>query len=372
MTYKITSNSVRGRFRDLSILGHIHGRSKEAIVFVNAFIENEYWFDVNLPDRSIAKYYSSKGYDVHILNFPVKLGQNHLYCEGDDLSFQEIVGQHLPFFHKSILDQYDHIHFAGHSFGQTLVMSYLMGLVPDGTGAFIPSKIVAKISQQKVRSVISISGLYAVHWPNEGKRGDEHLYEGAPFRNKSLDFLIKEVDIKKVQQLNPVINSHLLKVLKWVPHNTKVLSMAGPIVGERGPFSMMYWPNVDEPSFNFAMDKGVNAESIEVIRTALGLYVDNDVKEGTKTMALKNYHEALKDFEIPIVFIQGDRDQITHPKGIREYGYDLVGSKEKEWLMLKDQGHQDIFLAKDLSVFYNHLDTWLKNWSKNLPAVRYA
>lgn len=344
-----TNLQIRGTWRNLcgKAVKH-HSPAKVAVVLATGFIESYHWFCINNGESSLIEYLATGGYDVYAISSEVNW---QLFKSSKNIpanaSFHEILSFLLPNFQKSYLREYTRIHYVGHSFGTTLLLSFLMGYTKNTKGEYFCDSKLAKLNSKFVSSFTSISGLFDVRWPNTKSK-------------KKLVYKAYNIGAKAIRDMSCYMR------LSCLPFGYIKLLALVPAFTLKSPFSVLATKCGMLPSFNFnnanihslkeALVNGSGDESFELFQTILSLRVTK--KRSEKSNALINFSADLKNFFLPIIFIQGECDEVTNHKIIRKYGFNKVGSIKKSFVCYKDTGHQDILVPKDINRLGRDLVGW--------------
>lgn len=315
-------------------------KTKKAIVLVTAYIENGFWFQVKVGKNSFQEFLSELGFDVYILSFIPKVEkfQNSPFIK--DVSFEDIVLRHLPNFHTQIAEKYEDIHYITHSYGSTLTTCFLLGYTNKNDTYQIHAE-KAKLAQKNVKSFISIAGVYKVILPDWIKI----------IMQKLLSTLLKlKIHYMPLKQLNALEN---------LPYLEEILSITKLLPPEYNP--LLNPRNVNMKSFLQAvLGGGSSNETVEATITLSGLFENWHPKNSTlKSHALENFSENLNEFHLPTLIMVGNKDTATTPHANKEFGYDLIRSEQKKFVILENYGHQDIMVAKNPTILRGHVEDWL-------------
>ena len=119
--------------------------------------------------------------------------------------------------------------------------------------------------------------------------------------------------------------------------------------------------NVDfKPFLRASLGGGSSNETLEATVTLFGLLSNwNPKNTHLKSTALKDFTKNLKEFNLPLLMIVGEKDISTTPKNCQMYGYNIVKSERKNFILIEKTGHQDILAPKDPTILRNYLSDWL-------------
>ena len=342
--------------------------NKKVCVLANGFIENGHWYQVKVNGRSLCDFLNSLGYDVHVLSFyPQKLLFESKSLS-TDISFSKIVCKLLPAYHQRLVDHYEHIHYMGHSYGATLILAFLMGYEPIdkpmNKSNFASSKSLAKRHQEHVVSFTSLSGFYGLNWDffETNYVSPLNLIRSLGFNRRKLTFegLIIKPIIRKLPNVVPYLPTDYLHAIKYFPLRYRVGQILNKLVPQTlVPF--VYRKNVDVKAFTEAITYGSYRESWETLDTMLSIEKKRKFSKPWMSNALRTFNKDLKNMSLPSLFVQGDKDFITPVDIIEKRAFDLIGSKKKEFITLKNTGHQDILTPRDPGPLQQVLGNWLSS-----------
>lgn len=355
-----------GSIRSLYADRFEYPKNKKVCVLANGFIENAHWYQVKINGRSLCEFLSSLGYDVHALSFyPQKLLFESKNLS-TDVSFSKIVCKLLPAYHERLTQKYDDIHYIGHSYGATLILAFLMGYdpvdKPINKSSFAANKSLAKRHQQHVKSYTSLSGFFGLNWDffETNYFSPINLIKSFGLNRRKLTFegvIIKPM-IRKLPNVVPYLPTDFFYAIKYFPLKNSVGQILNKIVPQpMVPF--IYRKNVDIKAFTEAITYGSYRESWETLDTMLSIEKKRNFAKPWKSNALRSFNKDLKNMRLPSLFVQGDKDIITPVSIIEKRAYELIGSREKDFITLKNTGHQDILTPKDLGPLQQILGNWL-------------
>ncbi len=369
LTIKRSQLTYPGSYRDLRVDTYSSQSSiKRAVVMTTAFIENGYWYQIEKKGYSLAKRIAQEGFDVYVLSFVLK-EKWPAHKIPQDASFSEMVCEHLPNLHRQLAAQYQDIHYIGHSFGVTVLLAYLMGYRKNPKGEWMPDAKDAEQNANKVRSFVSLAGLFQLQWPKRSLFPDPTAFKTWIY--PLLSYTAAQLpSLAKIPWEQRLPTSKLSATRHW-PVSAVTLGML-KCLEAIGLMPSFHFANADMEALRLAMSEGSSDESMELFRTVLGLHpnarplVSNTAKRGRAPSnkkaahaALHNFCEDLRHIHTPILFIQGELDQITHPQTIQRYGFDRVQSVDKTFTILKNTGHQDMLAAKNPEKLFVELKNWL-------------
>lgn len=353
MKPKHKSLNIPGVYRNLQVKALLHPQpNNKAVVIANAFIENPKWYFTTPKSKSIPIQLFNTGHDVYFLNFvPVKKRLAKA-SESVDMSFEDIVYKLLPRFHRNLVADYQSIHYVGHSYGVTLLMAFLLGFERQNFGAFGYNEHRSKAHQENVVSFVSLAGLFKLSWPEDSLHYD-------PFVSQLLHLAVRYGPFDHVQKLMPLLPLSKLKYLEpfvdnWFVRGTlKGLAEINPVFNPH---------NAKLDQLLKAICTGSNDESLESLQTIFALYNTKEKLTSRTGKALKEFTEQLTHFDLPICFIQGEKDFMTPPEVIKEFGFEKVSSTHKEWCTLDKTGHQDLLVAQNPQMICNPLKNWISQF----------
>ncbi len=355
---KIESSHISypGQFRHLRVDSYrIHPSPTSAVVMTTAFIENGYWYQIEKKGYSLAKRIAQEGFDVYVLSFVMAKQGRKATVSVQDASFAEMVCQQLPKFHRRLLPQYQHIHYVGHSFGVTILMAFLLGYIKNADGEFMPDAEHAKQNTLQVRSCVSIAGLFKLKWPRRAKLPSADALRTWIY--PLLDRVTAQLALTKIQPFVNALPTRQLSLVRFLPTVAPV-GVFLRFLEAVGLTPSFHFANSDPEALHLALTRGSSDESLESVMTVLNLHPRYE-RMASRKRALSHFTEDLAHFQLPILFLQGDLDQITHPQTIRTYGFERVSSPDKQFVILKNTGHQDILTAKNPEKLFLELKTWL-------------
>ena len=359
VSIEVSQIRIPGEIRHLRVDRYIHRNSKSrAIVMATAFIENGYWFQIEKQAYSLAERIAQEGFDVHVLSF--ELDASILKRQADlpsDASFTEIVCKHLPDYHEDLSEHYQEIHYLGHSYGVTMLAAFLLGYERRPDGSFFTDADLARRNSRNVKSLISLAGLWKLTWPYPTS-----FFSREGLRSSVYPVLEKcaQLPIERFVGALPVFPTGLLSYSKYMPTNALAMGVLSGLEAV-GLMPSFRFQNADAEALRLALSKGTGDESVETFLTVLNLHPRFDGIE-TRTRALSHFTEDLGEWKLPILFVQGACDQVTHPAVIRRYGYERIPIHKKSWVLLKNTGHQDMLTAKDADFLFAKLKRWLSTF----------
>lgn len=327
----------------------------------NGFIENGYWYQLKNMPVNIKDLIFDAGYDVHILNFiPKRTVLNHHKNKQTDASFREIVGKHIPNYMEQMKKGYRKIHLIGHSYGSTLLASWLMGYSSPGMNApVISNPLLSQKNQLGITSFISLSGFYGINWnffennffPALAQKIPEYI--DSSYSNACSTFSL--YTITKLSEntshlhtgslgfLKPFANKKMSRFIKFTPKKLM-------------PFANI--KNANHAALTEALAYGSLHESWETFDSMLSMTRKN-YQGYWKSKLYSYFYESLAHLKIPVIFIQGSMDLMSPPSIIKKFGYDLIGSSSKEFFTIPDTGHQDLLTPKNPAPLYEKLCDWI-------------
>lgn len=357
-TLKVERSQLRfpGEFRHLHVDRYkCDARPSRVVIMTTAFIENGYWYQIEKKGYSLAKRIAQEGYDVYVLSFQLNEERLNKGPLPPDASFTEIVTLHLPKFHQQISEQYSEIHYVGHSYGVTILLAFLLGYQKSMVGEFAPHEKAVKDNTRNVKSFISIAGLFKLTWPEASKMTSFDILRTWPYPVLDKAARIPFAKAKFPFSLFPI--KRFSPWLRYLPTYYPV-SLALRFYENLGLLPSFHFANADLKALIMALSNGTSDESLETFLTVLNLHPQFDEKE-TRRQALSHFTEDLEQWKIPICFIQGELDQITHPDIIHQYGYTRIPASKKSFTSLKNTGHQDILTARNPELLFHEIRGWL-------------
>ena len=357
-----------GSIRSLYVDRFDFPKNQKVCVLANGFIENGHWYQVKINGKSFCDFLNKLGYDVHVLSFyPQKL-LFESKSQSTDISFSKIVCKLLPAYHERLAQKYKHIHYLGHSYGATLLLAFLMGYEPTDNpmnkSNFAANKNLAKQNQTNVLSFTSLSGFYGLNWDffETNYFSPINLIKSFGLNRKKLTFegtIIKPI-IRKLPNVVPYLPTDFFYAIKYFPLKNSV----GEILSKLVPQTMVpfiYRKNVDVKAFTEAITYGSYRESWETLDTMLSIEKKRNFAKPWKSNALRSFNKDLGNLRLPSLFVQGEKDIITPVNIIEKRAYERIGSRKKEFITLKETGHQDILTPKDPRPLQQILGNWLSD-----------
>ncbi|MBI2602964.1 MAG: hypothetical protein HYW48_07905 [Deltaproteobacteria bacterium] len=356
MKINVSRTTHAGAFRTLKVDCYRHTPpSTGAVIMATAFIENGYWYQIEKKGYSLARNVAQEGFDVYVLSFEPNLARLKKKHLPPDTSFRDIVCDLLPHFHKSVAETYQTIHYVGHSYGVTLLLAFLLGYEKQDAG-FRPIEKKAHENQDKVRSFTSVAGLFKLAWPDTMPL----LYEEGlrALSYPTMRGLLKVIPFAGLKRWTPIVPTSQFAWLRFAPSAWPMQRLLR-IVEKAGMTPSFHFSNVDFEALQLGLSKGSSDETWESFLTILGLVPEGERIRSVRSNALKTFTEDLRAFSLPILFLQGEYDQITHLDTIRKYGFEAVGSSVKNFVNLKNTGHQDIMASRHPHVLFREVRNWL-------------
>ena len=256
----------------------------------------------------------------------------------------------------------------GHIYGATPILAFLMGYEPIdkpmNKSNFASSKSLAKRHQEHVVSFTSLSGFYGLNWDffETNYVSPFNLIRSLGFNRRKLTFegLIIKPIIRKLPNVVPYLPTDYLHAIKYFPLRYRVGQILNKLVPQTlVPF--VYRKNVDVKAFTEAITYGSYRESWETLDTMLSTEKKRKFSKPWMRNALRTFNKDLKNMSLPSLFVQGDKDFITPVDIIEKRAFDLIGSKKKEFITLKNTGHQDILTPRDPGPLQQVLGNWLSS-----------
>lgn len=361
MSSSVSRFRKSGKYRSLEIDRKLHKHNTKVVVLANGFIENGYWYLLENISENMSDMFFQAGYDVHIMTFrPNKILLNRRFDTLTDASFKEIVCNQIPYYLDQIKKNYKEIHLIGHSYGATLLTSWLAGYTLSGQSRSVsPNPLLAQKNQLGITSFISLSGFYGVNWdffennffPRLAKEipkkldkefSSEYstltLYAITKFASKS-----SYIHTGSLSLLKPLVNKNIGQIFKFLP--THLL-----------PF--VHLKNANPAALAEALVYGSHHESWDTFDSMLSMTRKN-YNDFWKSKLFETFYESLSYIKTPSIFIQGSKDLMSPPSMIRTFGFDLMGSLTKEFFTIPDTGHQDLLIPKNPAPLYSKLCDWV-------------
>jgi len=359
----------QGRFRNMEVdyfRTPVRKVAKnELVVIAPGIIENSKWYNNPESAQPLTEFFAAEGFDVLALSFPPLDSDSVRKSKFADASFREILGHHLPSVASMIKEKgWTKVHWVGHSCGATLVAAYLLGYEAKNIGTeteFVINPALSKQRQAEASSFITISGLFKLYWPvnywdfwNPINYAKHNWFKASPL----IQYALERAPLKLVSALKPVIGFNWLSEAikmglpfvapEWLPLREYTV-MLNPI---------FYPPNTTEESVEYVMENALSAESLETISTISSLYYHQERIQWPSSHALKNFTNDLKQLKVPTLFAVGDRDLVTHPEGVKLFGYDVSGATDKTFALIPESGHEDIIISKHPEKLAGVLKQW--------------
>lgn len=356
MKIEVSRTTHPGTFRTLKVDRYCHVPSSTgAVIMATAFIENGYWYQIEKKGYSLARKIAQEGFDVYVLSFEPKLKTLKTRHLPPDASFREIVCEHLPGFHKSVAEHYQSIHYVGHSYGVTLLLAFLLGYEKHDSG-FRHTVEKAREHQAKVSSFVSLAGLFKLAWPDTMPVIYEEGLRALCY--PAMRAMLKFLPFGTLKRWTPIIPTSQFAWLRFVPV-VRPFKRLLKVVEKAGLTPSFHFENLNLEALLMALSRGSNDETWESLLTLLSLLPEGERIRSLRSNALKTFTSDLRSFSLPILFLQGEADQITHPEMIRKYGFESVGSTGKRFVNLKHTGHQDILASQHPQILFRELKDWL-------------
>lgn len=291
------------------------------LLMVPGYFQNAFVFDLLLEQNiSLARYLSTHfNYHMFVLH-PNGIGNSDYIKKSnlDDIAIDDIAGAISVL---SVSYKKD-IYLMGHSNGAISIQCYLGGLTRSESG----NRFDANVSKHR-QANISGAFLFA---------GNVCMTDDNP-----------QSSLQKVSRFGLRI-SFLLKRLGWI--NALLLTRFISPTKIFGKMSVAYWklwgflyhiPNVGRDSrkalYNLTLD-GTSAAT-------LLQYSQGVLNNSIRTTAQVEYKEGLKNIEIPISQTTFGLDPLAVPAQTKRDNFSQFGSKDKTFIIIPDQGHEDFMMV---------------------------
>lgn len=357
--------SYLARYRKLSVHGPSAPKSSRVVVLSSAFVENHYWYQIEVEGYSLAKELESTGYDTQVLNFAPRERSFRRAKVQDDASFIDSVCRLLPKFFDHLTERYQEIHFIGHSYGVTQLLAFFAGCrlnqVRGKRVVFDPE--LAKLRQTPLSSFVSLGGLFKLDWSKTSLAKLSQKTGESLWLLQTMHHLAPLLPTRFIQRLSPILSMAGFRSLA-TPGGTMLLRLASRLMSPLGLNPVYQATQVNYQALCKALAYGSNDETMESVRTILGLFNRLEHQPPLGSPALNQFTDALSHIEVPIRLVQGSIDKITPCHINHKWGYERVSSPQKSFVELEGVGHQDMLVGQKAESVHQQTIDWIKKHSK--------
>jgi pimeloyl-ACP methyl ester carboxylesterase len=260
----------------------------------------------------------------------------------------------------------------GHSLGAWVLDGWLAGLEFDPHGGVVPNPIKAATRHLRVRGLITVAGLYGLHW--------EHMlqdWKNSPIRNEA-DYYHSNYELETLARAEPLywfIPRLPTLPLGWLREFVNLPLADIPFIGGRldraykqltddliqSPiFNMFFYaPNTDAEMVRTHLDDGMEAISPKLLEQLANTYACGrrsafrPHKLGCSTPGY-DYADIRRNpavmRSLPQLLIAGNRDRLASALQIREDGFEFGREQGRAlditFRLMEGAGHLDILGGK--------------------------
>ena len=306
------------------------------VLLLHGFAQNDRGWDSPIARYSFARALSRQGYDVWIGNLRGAGTEGYRSDQpsgapSHSWTVDDHIAQDAPALVETIVERTGQRPFViAHSMAAWIMEGYLAG---------------AAHREQELRGLITIAGVYGLSWP---KKLANFLRD--PIRTER-DFYDSNYELEALVQLTPL--ETILKRMRIVPlgwiRDVLFLTLDRiPVLGgllnhfygdlqrslARLPvFSIFYYP----PSEDAETVRLHARDGLEDMGAPLLLQFADVIRTGTTRV-----RELGSKIHLPMLFIAGDHDRLSHHTVIFRDGFSRTASVDKQYLLARGFGHLDI------------------------------
>lgn len=349
------------------------------LLVVHGFASNDIYWDSPVEKYSFAKFLHARGFDVWIGNLR-GAGSRGFRSESPagprHWTVEDYAAFDLPALVEKVQESTQRtVTLVGHSLAAWVFEGYLSGVyLKDGRPA--PDPVRAAGNAERIRSVVTIAGMYKLTWPKKLKNFlKDPVRNHEDYRNSNYAFEAAALAVPiwhasyRMNELPLDYLGHILDLpLGKIPYIGKILErVSGGFWRELAGtplFEMLYNSSNMDPQvvLQYARKslEDPGPRLLEQLRNAILTKKSYEYYHLRRPRDAYDYSVWRRNIRVPVLFVAGERDMLAHQEGIRSGGFKQYSeARNRAFILVPEAGHLDVV---------NGINSRAKTW---IPVVEW-